>query len=203
MGDGQFGEVAGFQGEGGQVGDSFLELLDKGFRAELEDGFGEHVSFVVDAVDFHTVTEGLLVHLGEEGGFGGSHDLSGLEHVHVFDDFDHTLVDLGGDLEGVEERNLGWVHSSASWGDEHVDGGHVSGLGDGFSLVGLDDFLQVEDGLVGEDETELAAQLGLQDFQLGHGLAESAEEVVVEDVLVQRSSSHVEGFFDDGHFTNN
>jgi hypothetical protein len=198
MGHGQGNDITQFQRKGGQSTASFLELGDETFGVEVDDGLIQHASVVIDGDDFHTVREGIEVHLGQKGTFGGTDDLAGDQHLDFFLDFNHTLVDLGGDLEGMEERDLGGVHSGGSGGDDNLGVGDFSDLGGGLSTVGLDHGLEVEDTGVGEDDSELVGQVFFQDVEFGHGGSELVEVVEVLHVLVEGGGSQGKAFFDHG-----
>jgi hypothetical protein len=49
-----------------------------------------------------------------------------------------TLDDLGGDVEGVEEVDLGGVETSGSGGDGEINGGDDTDSGFSWDFVGLD-----------------------------------------------------------------
>lgn len=100
----------------------------------------------------------------------------------------------------MEESNLGWVHTSGSWGDDDIDHGDITGFGNGFSFVGGDNIFQVEDGFVGENQTNFSDEFFSELDQFGHGFTESREEFVVVYLGVQRFGSEVKGFFNYGHF---
>jgi hypothetical protein len=113
--------------------------------------------------------------------------LANFTHLELLDDFDLTLLDLGGDLQGMEEGNLGRVHTGRAGRDGHIDGRGGANLSSSLHLVSLDQGLQVEHGLVGEDETHLALDLVLEDIKLRDGFAEfsklSVELVVLRQIL--------------------
>ena len=86
----------------------------------------------------------------------------------ILGDFDLSLVDLGGDVESVEERDLGRLHSGWSSWDNDVQVGDHSDLGWGSDLVGLNDLLHLVDGGlggIGEDESDFSLELIPQDFE--------------------------------------
>lgn len=102
----------------------------------------------------------------------------------------------------MEERDLGGVHTSGSWGDDHFDHRHVTGLGRGLSSVGQDDLLKIEHGGIGKDHSEFLFEDGFEALELGHGFTELGEEFVVFHILVERRSSQGEGFLHDSVLTN-
>jgi hypothetical protein len=143
------------QGESGQVLDSGLEELGDGFRGDTGLSWGEDVSIIIDVEEFHSILERLDVQLLQEGGLGGHDDLSGDADYDLVDDFDLSLLDLSCDLKSVEEPDLGWVQSGRAWRDRYVDGSDGTGSGHGVHLVRLYHSLQLVNGGVGENQTNL------------------------------------------------
>jgi len=150
-----------------------LEGLEQGGEVEVNNRLVQHRSVVIDLQDFHSVREWFQAQLLKQGGFGVADGLADLQELDLLQDFDHTLVDLGGDRESVEEGNLGWVHSGGTGGDVHFHWRHDAHLGHGFSAVRGDDVFEVENREVGENHTEFAHQVILENVQLWHRGSES------------------------------
>ncbi len=74
-------------------------------------------SAVVASCDSHTVFEGFEIELLQEGSFRGFDFLSDGADFEVLGDLDLTLDDLGGDVQGVEEVDLGWVQTGGTGWD--------------------------------------------------------------------------------------
>ena len=51
-----------------------------------------------------SILEGLDSQLGQQGGLRGSDLVAGLDQVHVADDLNGTLVDLGGNAQGLKRE---------------------------------------------------------------------------------------------------
>jgi hypothetical protein len=73
----------------------------------------------------------------QQNGFGVTDLLSWFQQQVIGDDFDGTTSNLGWDVQGLEERSLGWFltgvtswNNDANWGD-----GTLSGWGTNFVLV--------------------------------------------------------------------
>lgn len=147
-----------------------MELFDDLLGSDTDNFLTEDGSIVVDADDFHTVHEGSDVELGQEGGFGLTDDLSLFADLDFLQDFDLSLLNFGGDVEGMEERNLRGVESGGSGGDVDVLGCEGSDFGGGFHLVLFDEGLEFENGFIGEDESDLALHQIRQSVELGDGL---------------------------------
>ena len=76
-----------------------------------------------------SILEGLDSQLGQQGGLRGSDLVAGLDQVHVTDDLNGTLVDLGGNAQGLEcKRKERQFSSDIAKGSDHL-------RGDGWLLV--------------------------------------------------------------------
>lgn len=103
------------------------------------------------------------------------HFLPLVQTFEVLGDFDLTFVDLGGDVKGVEEVNLGGVETSGSGRDGEVDGSDSAYSGFSGDLVGFELGLELVDWSVGEDEGNLVLQVnGVRALSWGRVLRSSA-----------------------------
>lgn len=114
--------VSSSEREGSDVLNSLFELGDYAAGVKVEDGLGEDGSVVVDLGDLHTVLEGFKVELLEEGSLGSLDLLSLDTDLEVLGDFDLSLDDLGGDVECVEEVDLGGVETGGASRAGEIDG---------------------------------------------------------------------------------
>lgn len=189
--------VSSSQGEGSDVLDSLLELGDEAGGVEVEDGLGEDGSVVIDLSDLHTVLEGLEVELLEEGSLGSLDLLSLGADLEVLGDFDLSLDDLGGDVEGVEEVDLGGVETGGTGRAGEIDGGDDSDSGLSGHLVGFDLGPELMDGGVAEDECDLLLDEGSEDGELG----DLASELLLEGpelILGDAFNAHLDHLLDEG-----
>lgn len=147
-----------------------MELFDDLLGSDTDDFLAEDGSIVVNADNFHTVHEGSDVELGQEGSFGLTDDLSLFADLDFLQDFDLSLLNFGGDVEGMEERNLRGVESGGSGGDVDVLRCEGSDLSGGFHLVLFDEGLEFENGFISEDESDLALHQIRQSVELRDGL---------------------------------
>lgn len=69
-------EISGLEGDGCDVEDTSSEALEDRFGFDGKYLFVEDITIVVVTDDFHTVLEGLDVHLLEEGHFGVTDSLA-------------------------------------------------------------------------------------------------------------------------------
>lgn len=195
--DGGLDGVSGSEGEGSDVPDSGLEAAEDGGGVEVEDGLGEDGTVVVDLGDLHTVLKRLDVELLEEGGLGGLDLLALGGHLEILGDLDLSLDDLGGDVEGVEEVDLGGVETGGACGAGEVDGGDHTNSGLSGHLVGLDLDPQLVHGGVAEDEGDLLLEERSEDGEFG----DLAAELLLEGpelLLVDALHAHLDDFLDEG-----
>jgi len=146
---------------------SISDLAEEGFGVEVEDFGGKDSTVVVDEEDFHTESEGLDVQLGEDSSFGVTDLLTLFQDLEFLGNFNLTLLNLGGDVQGVEERDLRGIHTSGTGGNGDIDSGDGTDLSGSGDLVRFDDGLKIKNGGIREDETDLTLAVGEELFDLG------------------------------------
>lgn len=189
--------VSSSEGEGSDVLDSLLKLGDKIAGIKVEDGLGEDGSVIIDLGDLHTVLEGLDVKLLEEGSFGSLDLLSLGADLEVFGDFDLSLDDLGGDVECVEEVDLGGIETSGTSRGGEIDGGDDSDSGFSGHLVGFDLDSELMDGGIAEDDCHLFLDEGGEDgkfWDLASELLFEGFELILGDAF----NAHLDHLLDEG-----
>lgn len=87
----------------------------------------------------------------------------------------------------MEERDLGGIHTGWAGLDDVVDWSGGADLSASLDLVGLNKRLQIEDGLVGEHESDLTGNLGLKGLKLLNCSTELAQLIIVRVVLLELS----------------
>lgn len=114
----------------GQLAAQCSNVLDPGrdVIAQIFVGNVEHLGIVectvvIDLLHHESVSERLDAELREESGFGSTDLLSDVDDVNISSDFDGTLVDLGRDIQDLEERSLRGIHTGTSSGNGDVVGG--------------------------------------------------------------------------------
>lgn len=203
-GNGGSGGVANLNGQTDEIPNSQSELIDKFCRVHCDDLLAEDSTTVVSAEHDHTVEEGLEVELLQQGGFRVTNSLANGTDLVFLGDLNLSLFNLGGDLEGVEEVDLRRIEAGSSGLDDVVDGRCGTDLGFSGELALLNLVLEVEDGLFGEDESDLLLEVGEQGLELGLGCTELFQDLVVlvvgikwfspkGDDLVQQCLCNVEG----------
>jgi len=180
--------MAYLKGQTDDVPDPRRNLVDELGRVQSNDVLAEDSAAVVGTMHHHTVEERLEVELFEQGGFGVTHPLAGRAHLVLLGDLDLGLLDLSGDLQGVEKVDLGRVKAGCPGWDDVVDRGGGANLSLGGELALLDLALEVEDWLVGEDESDLVLQVWEEGLELGLGCSEILKEFVVLLIVVERFS---------------
>jgi hypothetical protein len=153
--------------------------------------------------DFHTETERLNVQLGEDSSFGVTDLLTLFNDSEILGDFNLTLLNLGGDVQGVEERDLRGIQTGGTSGDVDFEGSESTDLSGGRDSVGFNDGLKIRDGGIGEDETDFTLAQRQELFDLGSLGVESLSEFVIRIVFLGGSESDVDGLLDDGVLTAN
>ena len=189
--------VSGTEGKSSDVLDSLFEAGEEIGGVKVENGLGEDVSVVVDLGNLHTVFEGLEVELLEKGGLGSLDLLSLGADLEILGDFDLALHDLGGNVEGVEEVDLGGIKSGGACGAGEVDGRGDSNSGLSGHLVGLDLEPELVDGGVAEDKCHLFLEERSEDGELGN----LASELLLEGpelLLVDAVGAHLDHLLDEG-----
>ncbi|KAK5634438.1 hypothetical protein RRF57_010150 [Xylaria bambusicola] len=139
---------------------------------------GERVALVVDLGDSQTVGEGRDVEHVQQGGLGGTDLVTRFNELEIGSDFNGTAGDLGGDTEGLEERGLAGFHTGVASRNPDIGGSDGTSTGRGRNLVREN---LVTDGLeiaIGEDEADVAFDVGQNLLVLGgignEGLKSSA-----------------------------
>lgn len=130
---GESGESNG-QREAGDVLDSLAESLENRVGGLVEDGGLKERSIFVDLKNAESVREGTDLELLEKSGFGVPDLLSGDKEEFIIEDLDLTLVDLGGDVQGLEECCLSGFESGISLGNGNFARGDSASLGRGRNL---------------------------------------------------------------------
>ena len=196
-GNGGLNGVSGSEGKSSDVPDSLLEAGEEVRGVKVENGLGEDLSVVVDLSNLHTVFEGLDVELLEEGGLRSLDILSLGADLEILGDFDLALHDLGGNVEGVEEVDLGGIQSGGACGTSEVDGRLDANSGLSGHLVGLDLEPELVDGGVAEDKRHLFLEERSEDGELGNLASELLLEVF-ELLLVDAVGAHLDHLLDEG-----
>jgi len=85
----------------------------------------------------------------------------------VVDDFDLSSVNLGGNVQGLHERGLLGIKTSGSLGDNDITRRERSNTSRGSNSVIVDQSAGVVKIAVGEDESNVASNVGEEGLELG------------------------------------
>lgn len=105
---------------------------------QSDEFWGKNFSVVVDVEDFHTIGEWSDIKLLEELGARGIDNITDVEKIFFIGDLDLTSENFGGDFEGMEKLNIGWVDSGWSGWDGDGDWGDLTNSGSGWDGETLD-----------------------------------------------------------------
>lgn len=133
-------------GKGLDIPQSLTELDDIVTWCHGEEVVLKHGSVVVDADNGHTISEGGDIQFFEKFRLTGGDDITDLDQIFGGSNFDLTLLDLGGEFQGVEKFNIGWVDAGGAFGDLDRAWSDLSDFG----LAWLDDLF--DSGLDASDE---------------------------------------------------
>uniref|UniRef100_K3WAY3 Uncharacterized protein n=1 Tax=Globisporangium ultimum (strain ATCC 200006 / CBS 805.95 / DAOM BR144) TaxID=431595 RepID=K3WAY3_GLOUD len=78
--------------------------------------------------------------------------------LHLVDDFNLTLLNLGTDLESLEESSLTWVTTGWAWWDDNINWRDGTDTGRRWHLVRLEHFTDLVQVLVREHEADVALE---------------------------------------------
>lgn len=104
----------------------------------------------------------------EKGGFRGSHLISILDQLHIIEDFNGSLGDLGLDSKGLEEGGLLWAENSTLSGHKDVEGSHAACLSRGCHFVVLNDAPDVSQFPFREHQTYVASDMRQQSVKINY-----------------------------------
>jgi len=189
VGDGSHGGDAKGEGNGGDVPDGASEGPEEILVSNVEHLVSEDGAVVVDDPDGETVGEGGDTEHVEEGGLRGTNPLALLDEVDTVADLNGTLGNLGGDTEGLEEGGLLRTETGVRGLNVHIDGGEGTSLGGGGSPLLEDDLTGVLEVLVGEDEADVADDVGEQLLQGGVLLEATTKSLADHGVLAHEDDS--------------
>ncbi len=171
-------EVDG-EGDGGDRLDTRHELVDQRLLLDIQHRGREDRAVIVNLNHDHPVGEGRDVEHVEQRGFGLPDPGSRMDDLHVVHNLDSPPRDLGGDTQSLEERSLSRLHTGVSSWDRDVVGRYCTGTSRSGDLVGEDDLADVFEVPGGEDEADVATDVGEETLKLrvlGHDDSEGAAD---------------------------
>ena len=137
------GDVTATHGNSSHVLASQLQFVSDIFRSDVEDCGWEESSIVVDLLDDHLVAERSDLQLVQQSALGAVNLEPTSDNLLVSHNFDLSLHNLGLDLERLEESSLLRVEASGAGSDPHIIGSDDSYFGRGFSLLVINQLLDL------------------------------------------------------------
>jgi len=160
VGSGKLVDNASSERHLSKIHDTTLELLEKNILAQIKDGSVENVTLLVDLQDVHFVREWSDSELIEESSLGTIDLISSEDDLLVSNNFYLRFLNFGLDLEILEETSLLWVKTSWSGSDPDIIWSNGTRLSWGLSLLIIDDFLDISQVSVGEDNCGVSSAVG-------------------------------------------
>lgn len=174
-----------------------MEFGEESGGVNVDDGFREDLSLVVDGLDFHTILEGFEVEFLEKGSFWGFYFFVLGADLEVLGDLDLTLDDLGGDVQSVEEVDLWGIKSSRSSGNWEINGGNGTDSCFSGDLVSLNFASELMDWGVSENKGDFVLEQVIKGLEFRDFSSELLFEVS-ELLFFDAADSHFKDFLDEG-----
>merc|ERR1719482_988207 len=111
-------------------------------------------------MDGQLILEGSDLQLIEERGLTGGNFITFRNNLHVGQDFNLGLDDLGSNTEVTEETGLTGIETSGTSGDHDILGSKSTRLGRGFSDLRVENVGDFEKIVVSENERNVGSHLG-------------------------------------------
>lgn len=183
VGDRHQGGVVQGQGDGSNGLDTRQEAVEELLLRDVKDGRGEDVAVIEDLDNTHTVGERRDVEQVQERSLGGTNTSTGGDDLDVGNDFNRTTSDLSGDTEGLEEGGLARLHTGVASRNGDVQRREGTSTGGGGDLVGGDEVTDLLEVAGGEDESNVALDVGKEPLELGVLGEDSTESTADHGVL--------------------
>lgn len=167
MGDGDQGGVVDGQRDSSNGLDAGHETAEELILRYVEDAGGEDVAIVEDLNHAHTVCERRDVQQVQQRSLGSTDTSTGGDDLHIGDNFNGTTSNLRGDTEGLEEGGLAGFHTSVTGRNGDIEGSEGTSTSGGGDLVSGDKVADLLEVGGGEDEADVAPDVGKQLLELG------------------------------------
>jgi len=166
VGSGTWNNVAGSEGQVGDVVHTLSEGREDGLVGDLQDGGWVELAVVKDRLDVHLVLERSDLQLVEESSLRSSNLVTLSDNLDGVNDFDLTFNNLGLDVQSLEERGLLGVETGRSRRNGDISGSKRSNLGWGLSHLSVDDGSQISEVAVSEDHSGVEVKLFGNDLEM-------------------------------------
>ena len=177
--NGRWDHVAGSKGDASEVVGTSTEARKDIIVGDLENLVAEELSVVHEGLDIHLILEGANLQTIEEGSLRGTNLVSLSDNSDGVDDFNLSSDNLGGDVEGLEELGLLWIHTGGTGGNSDILGGDSSNLSGSGSNLGIKNLLNGSKISVGENKTGVTDELISDDVEMRSWLPSSFSFLVV------------------------
>ena len=181
--------VTDLERDGGDVADTAHEAGAEIVVRDVQNGRVEDGAGVVDVANDEAVGERGDVQHVEQRGLGHADLVSLLDEVDIVDDLDGSLLDLGGDVERLEERGLLGAEPGVLGGHDDVQGRESTGLSGGPDLVGQEVVADGDELFLGEDEADVAPDVREQPLEVGVVLQVAPDGLAHHGVLAHEDDS--------------
>jgi hypothetical protein len=141
-------------------GASLSELGKDGVDIQVEDVSIEDGSILENLGDLHLVRERIDLQFIEKKSLSSINLISFGNNLLGGKDINLGLDNLGLDEQVLEESSLLWVETGWSGWDNDISGGDHTSLGWGWSDFTIEDFLDISEISVGEDNVDVSLELG-------------------------------------------
>jgi len=152
------GRIFDFQTNSGNVAESGSDEITEIFVGDVQNLGIVQRAIVIDLLDHKTVSERLDTELTQKSSFRGTDLFTDSDDLDIGGNFDGTLVNLGGDVKGLEEGGLGRIHTSTTSRDVDIVGGNETDTSGSTDLEFADDGADVREITLGED-TDVAQKV--------------------------------------------
>jgi len=179
VGDLCLGGVVQHHTQGGHGACSLDELALHVILGDVQHIGAEDVTLLVHGHSLDAVGEGANLQLVQQGSLGLADLLAELDQMHAGNHLNLSLVNLGGDVEGLEPRGLAGVAAGRAGLDVDIGGGKSANASGGGHLVGDNNLTDLCDVAVGEHEANVAVDV-LQ--EASHGVLGVLGDEVAQDL---------------------
>lgn len=142
--------------QGCNVLDTSRQMNTQVIVSDVQNSRTEERTVVIDLENDKTVGEGLDSKLGKESSFGSTDLFTSGNDLDVGGNFDGTFVNLGRDIQDLEERGLRGIHTGVTSGNGDVAGGNKTHTSWGTDLEVGNGGADVSKLALGENDTDVA-----------------------------------------------
>lgn len=165
------------------------EAVNEFLLVDVKDRGREDVALVEDLHDGHTVGERRDVQHIEQRRLGRTDTGASSDDLDVGDDFNRTTGNLGRNVQSLEEGGLARLHTGVAGRDEDILGCVGTGTRGGSDNVRNDDLTDLLEVARGEDETDVALDVGKETLELRVLRENGAESAADHGILTHQNDT--------------